>query len=119
MEGSKETCSSSSRKCIERKMVLCTDIHLEGSKKITRGSSKIDVKTKETLSSYTQPIDRQEQIRSLSKKEVGTKEILTKNILTKEDQSTDIHLEDSKEKSRNSKLQGNCPILKNDVFLWN
>jgi hypothetical protein len=53
-------------------MALCTDIHLEDSKKITRSSSKIDVKRKETLSLDTQLEDSQE-IRSPSKKEVGTK----------------------------------------------
>jgi len=90
---------------IETKMVLCTDIHLEGSKKITRSSCNIDVKTKETLSSDTQPVDSQEPVRSPSKTEVETKEVLNKDTLAKEDQSTDIHLEVSKETSRNSKLQ--------------
>jgi hypothetical protein len=98
-------------------MVLCTDIHLEGSKKITRSSCKIDVKTKETLSPDTQPVDSPEPSKSPSKKEGGTKKVLNKDTLTKGDQSAKIHLEDSKETSRNSKLR-NCPKLKNDFF-WN
>jgi hypothetical protein len=96
-----------------------TDIHLEDSKKITKSSSKIDVKTKETLSLDTQLGVSQESSRSPSKKEVGTKKILNKDASTKEYLSTDTHLEDSKETSRNSKLQRNCPKLKNDDFLWN
>jgi hypothetical protein len=44
---------------------------------------------------------------------------LKKNALTKEYLSTDTHLEESKETSRNPKLQQNCPKLKNDDFLWN
>ena len=43
------------------------------SKKITRSSRKMDVKTKETLSLDTQLGDSQESSRSPSKKEVGTK----------------------------------------------
>jgi hypothetical protein len=46
MEGSKEISRSSSKKGIKTKMAMCTDTHLEGSKKITGSSSKIDVKTK-------------------------------------------------------------------------
>jgi hypothetical protein len=119
MTGSKETSRSPCKKGIETEMVLCTDIHLEDSKKITRSSRKIDVETKETLSSDTQLGYSLEPSTSLSKKEVGTKEVSNKDSLTKEDQSTDILLGDSKETSRNSKLQRNCPKLKNYDFLWN
>jgi hypothetical protein len=101
MTGSKETSRNPHKKGIERKMVLCTDTHLENSKNITRSSSKID---------------SQEPSTRLSKKEVGTKEVLNKDTLIKEDQSTDIHLGDSKGTSRNSKLQRNSPKLKMMIF---
>jgi hypothetical protein len=106
------------KRVLEQKWSCAQGIHLEGSKKITRSSSKIDVKTSEKLSLDTQ-LGHRNRAEAQVKKRLEQKKILNKEALTKEYQSTDTHLEDSKETSRNSKLQRNCPKLKNDDFLWN
>jgi hypothetical protein len=54
--------------------------------------------------------------RHISERQKGNRILLKKDTPTEEDQSTDIHLEDSKVTSRNSKSQRNCPKLKNYDF---